>query len=86
MSIREIIHSITEEPSMSDPAVSIPARVTSIINELDDLASLALAPETREIVAGEVHSIGMMQTRVTLILSFIQSMNVTQFRVNGRGH
>ncbi|CEG08751.1 hypothetical protein BN961_02169 [Afipia felis] len=83
---REMVHSITEEPSMSDPAVAIPARVTALINDLDDLASAALAPETREIVAGEFHSIEMIQTRAALILSFIQSMNVTPFRANGGGH
>lgn len=84
--IPTIIHSITEEPSMSDSAVAIPARVTALINDLDDLASLALAPDTRDIVAGEFHSIEMIQTRAALILSFIKSMNVTPFRANGRGH
>ena len=37
---------MSDEPDMATPEISIPWRMNSLINEMDDLNALARAPET----------------------------------------
>ena len=84
--LSNIILSITEEPSMSDPAVAIPARVNSILLELDELMSAATKPNTQDLIAGERIGFGQMKTRIDLILSFIEARNPQVLRIVGGRH
>lgn len=84
--LSNIIHPITEDPDMRDPSVSIPMRVSGLITELDDLAGLALAPDTRELMAAELPSIYMAINRCRLIASFIEAIEPNTLRVVGGSH
>lgn len=73
--IQDTIHCITDEPSTADPEIAIPQKVNSLIRELDELASMALGHDTKEIVAREERSIGMILTRAVLVLSLVEAVN-----------
>jgi len=81
--LREIIHSITEEPSMSDPAVGIPMRLASVLNEMDEI--MCACREHGPIVESELITVGQIKTRCEIILSFFY-MRDAGLRVIGRGH
>ena len=78
-----IIHSITEEPSMSDPAVAIPMRLESVLREMDDI--MCACRDNGPAVEAELITIGQIKTRCEIILSFFY-MRDAGLRVIGRGH
>lgn len=63
----------------------IERRCDFLIRELDELTALAANPETVDLIEGQQLSIGQMNTRVTLILSFLAARKprLTVVRNNG---
>jgi hypothetical protein len=79
----------TVREAMNDPVLSaeeqIERRADWIIRELDELCALASNAETVDLVEGQQLAIGQMNTRVTLILSFLATRkpHLTVVRNNG---
>lgn len=77
------------EPWPETPVLSaeeqIERRADWIIRELDELCALASNAETVDLVEGQQLAIGQMNTRVTLILSFLATRKprLTVVRNNG---
>lgn len=55
--------------------------LNSVINVLDELATMALRPETYDEVAAEERSLGAISSRAQLILSFIDARRSSKIRV-----
>ena len=55
--------------------------VNSILNVLDELAAMALRPETYDEVAAEERALGAISSRAQLILSFIDARQQSKIRV-----
>jgi hypothetical protein len=55
--------------------------VNSIIAALDEIAAMALRPETYDEVAAEERSLGAISSRAQLILSFIDARRSSKIRV-----
>ena len=81
--LHEAIHSITEEPDMRDPSVSIPMRLASVLNEMDDV--MCACRDNGPIVESELITIGQIKTRCEIILSFFY-MRDARLRVVGGQH
>ena len=54
--------------------------VNSILNVLDELAAMALRPETYDEVAAEERALGAISSRAQLILSFIDARRSSRHR------
>ena len=56
-------------------------KVNSIVSELDEMVKMAANAETVDLIENETHAFGQMQTRVTLILSFLAARKPAPFRI-----
>lgn len=69
---------------MSDPddaETQIERRCDYIIRELDEFCRMATNGETVDLIDGQSFAFGQMQTRVQLILSFLEARKPNKFRV-----
>jgi len=80
--LHETIHSITEEPDMRDPSVTIPMRLAGVLGEMDDI--MCACRDHGEIVESELITVGQIKTRAELILSFFYMRDARLKVVGGR--
>lgn len=75
--------------AMNDPVLSaeeqLERKVDWLVRELDEILAMAVNVETVDLVEGQQLAIGQMNTRVTLILSFLATRkpHLTVVRNNG---
>lgn len=75
--------------AMNDPVLSAEEQLERkcdwLIRELDEITAMASNPETSDLVEGQQLAIGQINTRVTLILSFLATRkpNLTVVSNNG---
>lgn len=80
---RQVIDAVLE--AMKEPVLSAEEQVERkcdwIIRELDELCALANNAETIDLVETESLSIGQMNTRVQLVLSFLAARKVPKLKM-----
>lgn len=80
--LREVSEAMGEPVSEKELAESLVAqKVNSIINSLDDLVIMVRKGEHIELIENEKPSLGLIKTRIDLLLSFLLAQKPTGLKV-----